>query len=61
MLTGGGGGGGGSPRFRDVDLDPCRQMTSLGHNELTTFEAILHKTGQICPKSCHLLRKKWLN
>ena len=22
-------------------------MTSLGHNELTTFEAILHKTGQI--------------
>ena len=37
-------------------------MTSLGHNELTTFEAILHKTGQIWPKSCHLLRKKkWWN
>ena len=26
--------------------------------KLTTFEAVLHETGGILPKSCHLLEKK---
>ena len=35
---------------------------TLGNvTKLTTFEAILHAIGQIWPKSCHSLRKKWWN
>ena len=38
-----------------------KPLTTGNVTKLTTCEAILHEIGQIWPKSCHLIWKKWWN
>ena len=62
------GGGGGNPGFHDHIIDyedwgpkpyPCLRKTGQNNTmTITDLEAILHKIGQIWPKSCYSAWKK---